>query len=308
MGPCHASTVLIPLPRRDYDPSEAALSWQLLTEAGYRVRFATPDGQPSAPDPRMLSGEGLDLWGCVPVLKKIRLLGLALRANGTARRAHVRMLRDPAYSAPLRFAELRVADYAGLLLPGGHCARGMCEYLEDPQLQRFVGDFFDSGKPVAAICHGVVLAARSRSAVTGKSVLFGRRTTGLTWRLEKTAWTLMKFAGRVWDPGYYRTYLERPGEPAGYRSVEAEVTRALASPGCFLDVPAGTPDRFRKLSGLFRDTAADSRPAWVVRDGNYVSARWQGDLHSFVRSFASILAGPDAAPDPGRRPAAHETH
>jgi putative intracellular protease/amidase len=286
-----SADVLIPLPRRDYDPSEAALSWQLLTEAGYRVRFATPDGKPSAADARMLSGEGLDLWGCVPVLRRIRLLGLALRANATARRAHARMLGDPAYAAPLRFAELRVADYAGLLLPGGHCALGMREYLEDPLLQRFVGEFFDSGKPVAAICHGVVLAARSRSAVTGKSALFGRRTTALTWKLERTAWTLMKLVGRVWDPGYYRTYLERPGEPAGFRSVEAEVTRALAAPADFLDVPAGAPDRFRKVSGLFRDTATDSRCAWVVRDGNYVSARWPGDLHAFVRSFASVLGG-----------------
>ena len=284
------TTVLIALPRRDYDPSEAAVSWQLLTQAGYRVSFATPDGEPSAADPLMLSGEGLDLWGCVPALRPIRLLGLALRANAAARRAHSLMLRDPAYSTPARFAALRVADYAGLLLPGGHCARGMCEYLEHPLLQRFVGEFFDSGRPVAAICHGVVLAARSRSSVTGKSVLFGRRTTGLTWQLEKAAWTLMKFAGRVWDPGYYRTYGERAGEPAGYRGVEAEVTRALASPGHFLDVPARAPDRLRKASGLFRDSATDSRPAWVVRDGKYVSARWPGDVHSFARTFVSVLA------------------
>ena len=293
------STVLIPLPRRDYDPSEVALSWQLLTQAGHRVCFATPDGGPSAPDPRMLSGEGLDLWGCVPILRGIKLLGLALRANREARLAHARMVCDPAYAAPLRFAALRVADYEGLLLPGGHCARGMREYLEDPALQRFVAEFFDSGKPVAAICHGVVLAARSRSASTGRSVLFGRRTTGLTWKLESAAWRLMKFAGRVWDPGYYRTYTEQPGEPAGYRGVEAEVTRALASPDHFLDVPPAGPDHFRKTSGLFRDSATDSRPAWVVRDGNYVSARWPGDLHAFVGSFAGLLAGQDPAPGPG---------
>ena len=299
MGKRQTSTVLIPLPRRDYDPSEVALSWQLLTQAGHRVCFATPDGRPSAPDRRMLSGEGLDLWGCVPILRRIRLLGLALRANREARLAHARMLTDPAYAAPLRLEALRVADFGGLLLPGGHCAGGMREYLEDRLLQHFVGAFFDSGKPVAAICHGVVLAARSRSATTGRSVLFGRRTTALTWKLESTAWRLMKFAGRVWDPGYYRTYLEQPGEPAGYRGVEAEVTRALASPDHFLDVPQGAPDRFRKASGLFRDNASDSRPAWVVRDGNYVSARWPGDLHAFVGAFAGLLEGCEAGVDPG---------
>ena len=290
VGADRRSAVLIPLPRRDYDPSEAAVSWQLLTEAGHAVCFATPDGEPSVADPRMLSGEGLDLWGGAPLLRRLKLLGLALRANGAARRAHARMLRDPAYSTPRRFAELRVADYEGLLLPGGHWARGMREYLEDPLLQHFVGEFFDSAKPVAAICHGVVLAARSRSAVAGKSVLHGRRTTALTWKLESTAWTLMKLVGRVWDPDYYRTYVERPGEPVGHRGVQAEVSRALASPEHFLDVPAGEPDHFRKASGLFRDSATDGRPAFVVRDGSYVSARWPGDLHCFVRTFLAALA------------------
>jgi putative intracellular protease/amidase len=183
-----------------------------------------------------------------------------------------------------------VPDFDGLLLPGGHRARGMRRYLEDPELQRFVGAFFDSGKPVAAICHGVVLAARSRSPRTGRSVLCGRRTTALTWRLERAAYASMRFVGRVWDPGYYRTYAERAGEPAGFRSVEAEVTRALASPADFLDVPAGAPDRLRKASGLWRDSAGDARPAWVVRDGPYVSARWPGDVHTFAKTFAALLA------------------
>ena len=39
--------VLIPLPERDFDPSEAAISWRVLTDAGIDVKFATPDGVPS---------------------------------------------------------------------------------------------------------------------------------------------------------------------------------------------------------------------------------------------------------------------
>ena len=34
-----AKTVLIALPNRDFDPSEVAVSWQLLRAAGHRVRF-----------------------------------------------------------------------------------------------------------------------------------------------------------------------------------------------------------------------------------------------------------------------------
>jgi putative intracellular protease/amidase len=283
-------TVLIALPSRDYDPSEVAVSWQILTAAAHRLAFATPDGLPAAADPRMLSGEGLDLWGFVPLVRRLKALGLLLRANQDARRAHDAMLRDAAFAAPARYEDLRIADYDALVLPGGHWARGMRRYLEDPALQRFVGAFFDSGKPVAAICHGVVLAARSPSARTGRSALWGRRTTALTWRLERAAFSTMRLIGRVWDPGYYRTYSERSGEPAGFRSVEAEVTRALASPTDFLDVPRDAADRFRRSSGLFRDSASDPRPAWVVRDGNYVSARWPGDAHTFASTFAAVLA------------------
>ena len=285
-----SSTVLIALPSCDYDPSEVAVSWQTLTAAGHRVAFATPDGRPAAADPLMLSGEGLDLWGFVPLLRRLKALGLLLRANRDARQAHAAMLLDAGFAAPAQYADLRVTDYDGLILPGGHRARGMRRYLEDPVLQRFVGAFFDSGKPVAAICHGVVLAARSPSARTGRSALWGRRTTALTWRLERAAFSTMRVIGRVWDPGYYRTYAERDGEPSGYRGVEAEVTRALASPADFRDVPKDAPDRLRKASGLFRDSASDPRPAWVVRDGNYVSARWPGDVHTFARTFAAVLA------------------
>jgi putative intracellular protease/amidase len=286
----HASRpVLIVLPKRDFDPSEVAVTWKVLCDAGNSLAFATPDGLPAAADPLMLSGEGLDLWGRIPALRKIRILGLALRANADARRAYASMLASPSFGVPAAYPTLRIDEYDGLVLPGGHWARGMRQYLEDAQLQRFVGDFFDADKPVAAICHGVVLAARSVSKRTGHSVLYGRKTTALTWRLEKAAWSTMKYFGRVWDPAYYRTYLEAGTEPLGYRSVQAEVSRALASPADFCDVPQEGGDYFRKTSGLFRDSDRDTRPAWVVCDGRYVSARWPGDVHAFAAAFARVL-------------------
>jgi hypothetical protein len=94
---------------------------------------------------------------------------------------------------------------------------------------------------------------------------------------------------RFWDADYYRTYKEQAGEPEGYMSVQQEVTRALARPEDFLDVPRGSPHHFLKTSGLARDTVDDERPAWVVRDGPYVSARWPGDVHTFARTFCEVL-------------------
>ena len=80
------------------------------------------------------------------------------------------------------------------------------------------------------------------------------------------------------------------GAALGYLSVQQEVTRALADPADFADVEKGSPDWRRKASGRARDTLTDERPAFVVRDGSYVSARWPGDAHTFARTFAAVLA------------------
>ncbi|MDP3857157.1 MAG: type 1 glutamine amidotransferase domain-containing protein [Stagnimonas sp.] len=280
--------VLVPLPARDFDPTEAAVSWKLLRERGHRLSFATPDGQRAHADPLMVTGEGLDVWGRVPWLKRLVLVGRSLRADAAGRAAYAELERDPAFLAPLRHDALTAADFDALLLPGGH-APGMRDYLESPVLQRLVAAFFEADQPVAAVCHGVVLAARSVSPRSGRSVLHGRRTTALTWAFEQKAAGLGRLV-RWWDPLYYRTYREQPGEPAGHWSVQAEVTRALASPADFLNVPAAAPQHFRKTSGLFRDRADDARPAFVVQDGRYLSARWPGDVHTFARTFADLLS------------------
>lgn len=270
--------VLIPLPALDFDPSEAAVSWRVLTGRGHTVAFATPDGRPAAADDIMLTGKGLGLAGPV------------LRANADARAAYAAMLDDPAYQAPRPWDEAGLEGAHGLLLPGGHRARGMRPYLESGTLQALVVQAFAAGLPVAAICHGVLLAARSRDPATGRSVLHGRRTTALTWALERSADRIAHLV-RPGDPTYYRTYPDPPGEPEGFMSVQAEVTRALARPEDFLDVAADAPDRRRKTSGTHRDTATDARPAFVVRDGSYVSARWPGDAHTFAATFAEVLEG-----------------
>ncbi|MFQ5555894.1 MAG: type 1 glutamine amidotransferase domain-containing protein [Acidimicrobiales bacterium] len=284
----------MPLPDRDFDPTEAAVTWSLIREAGHEVVFATEQGARPEADPIMLSGEGLDPWGFIPGLRRLKLVGLALRARRRARDAYREMQRDESFAAPLRYRDLLVADFDGLVLPGGH-GPGMIQYLEDEVLQGFVGEFFEAtagsgkAKPVGAICHGVVLAARATSPRTGRSALHGRKTTALTWRQERLAWQVTRRFARFWDPLYYRTYAEQDGEPDGYRSVESEVKRALADPGDFLDVPAGVADFRAKTGNRRRDTPDDSRPAWVVRDGSFISARWPGDVHTFARGFIELL-------------------
>jgi putative intracellular protease/amidase len=282
--------ILVPLPAKGFDPTETAVSWRILRDTGHALYFATPDGEVAQADPIMLSGEGLDPWGFIPLLKKLRVIGLILRAGKGARRAYRGLAHDKNFCAPLRHADVKASEYGALLLPGGHDKSIREDYLESEVLQKLAADFFAANKPVAAICHGVVLLARSQSKDTGKSVLYGRRTTALTWALEKSAWQFTKYFARFWDPDYFRTYTESPDQPVGYMGVQQEVTRALASPDDFADVPTDSPHYFAKTAGIFRDSSENAKPAFVVRDGNYVSARWPGDVYLFAKTFTKVLA------------------
>jgi putative intracellular protease/amidase len=272
----------------DFDPSEVAITWQVLTLLGHDVSFATSSGHAGVGDEIMVSGRGLDPWGSLPYAQDFPLVGLALRANSVGRDAYAALISNGNFRKPLTWDEARAESFDGIALAGGHRARGMRPYLESDVLQRLIVSFFRDEKPVGAICHGALLVARSVNPATGLSVLHGRHTTALTWTLEKSAWELTRRT-RFWDPNYYRTYLEDASQPVGYMSVQAEVTRLLARPEDFLDAPGGSlTDELRKR-GLVRDTFESDRPAWVVRDGNYVSARWPGDAHTFAKTFSQVL-------------------
>ena len=284
------ATVLIPIPDSDFDPTEVAVSWQVLTGQGHTVVFSTESGRQAVADDIMLTGRGLDFWSRVPGLRRAIFIGGILRANRDARAAYEQMLASPEYRRPAAWADTDLDGIEGLLLPGGHRARGMRSYIESEVLQRLVFEAFRREILVAAICHGVLLAARTVDPATGRSVLYGRKTTALTWELERRAWRIARVT-RFWDPDYYRTYVEKPGEPIGYMSVQAEVTRALRSPDDFCDVAEGSKDWRLKTSGMMRDSASNARPAFVVDDGRYVSARWPGDTHTFASTVAAKLLG-----------------
>jgi putative intracellular protease/amidase len=166
----------------------------------------------------------------------------------------------------LEYAQIEIEKVDAFLLPGGH-AQGMKYYLESAKLQKLVADAFARRLPVGAICHGVLLAARARAS-DGRSVLHERRTTALTRTLELGAWALTA----LWLGNYYRTY------PT---TVQEEVTTALAQKSNF---EAGPP-------AILRDSPTHLERGFVVRDGNYVSARWPGDAHRFASDFAAIVEG-----------------
>ncbi|WP_289034262.1 DJ-1/PfpI family protein [uncultured Roseibium sp.] len=64
------------------------------------------------------------------------------------------------------FADINVADYDALMIPGGRAP----EYLRlDKDVIAAVEHFFETGKPVAAICHGAQLLAAAR-VIEGRTV------------------------------------------------------------------------------------------------------------------------------------------
>ncbi len=201
------SRVLMPLPRFDFDPTESGVPWLELSRRGHDVVFATPDGKVPKADCRMLYGEGLGLWRAL------------LMADSNGRSAHNFMAESPAYARPLAYEQVRIEDFDAILLPGGH-ASGMREYLESTFLQALVAAAFTNSLIVGAICHGVVLAARSR------------------------------LPNGDFDGG-----------PAA--------------------ILRDTPDRIER--------------GFVIRDGNYLSARWPGDAHRFAHVFSAMLEEPKLA-------------
>lgn len=142
----------------------------------------------------------------------------------------------------------------------------MRQYLSSTVLAGKVAEFWRLARPVGAICHGVLVLARTRDPPTGRSVIADRRTTCLPKYMERGAYYLT-----AWRLGrYYRTY------PA---YVEDEVTAALNNPSRFFRGP-----RTRR-----RGTPTDDSAAFVVQDGNYLSARWPGDAYLFAERFRHLL-------------------
>jgi len=229
------------MPTYGGDPSEIAIPWKLLKEEGHEVVFSTPTGEKARADEIMITGKGLG------VLKGI------LRARKDARMAYAEMEKDQAFCRPTKYGDLKESDFDAIFLPGGH-DKAVKEYLESKLLQDLIVQFFKSNKPVAGVCHGIILIARSTDKETGKSVIANYKTTSLLKTQELAAFNLT----RLWLGDYYLTYPEI--------TTQEEVTSLLENEANFVEGPRP----------IFRDRMDNLKVGFVVRDRNYLSGRWQG--------------------------------
>ncbi len=248
------SKILIPIPSYGFDPTEVAIPWKIFIEKGHSVVFATPSGDKASPDSLMVSGDKLGVWK------------FALRARQDAVAACAEMRSDDAFCNPVQYVDAVEADFDAIFLPGGHDKR-VREFLESKVLQQLLVKFFAAQKPVAAICHGVVLAARSIDPATGESVIHNYKTTSLLKSQERLAFNMT----RLWMQDYYLTYPDM--------TVEDEVRSVLSEQKNFLRGPGP----------LFRDAIDHLDRGFVVKDRNYLSARWPGDVYSISLALIAML-------------------
>jgi protease I len=244
--------ILIVLPQTDFDPTEVAVPWHVLSTHEHEVVFATQTGRAAACDAITLTGVGL------PFFLKF------LQARPENRALYHEMEGSEAFQRPLTWNSVNPLEFDGLILPGGH-ASGMRPYIDACEVQAICLAFFDRTVPVGAICHGVMALARAIGP-DGKSALFGYETTGLTNKQEKPAIALTKpFMG-----DHYQTFP---------KTVQDDVSAVLRHPQDFKTGP----------NSLSYGTAKSTDVGFVHQDRHYISARWPGDAWKFATRFAGML-------------------
>ncbi|MFD0698997.1 type 1 glutamine amidotransferase domain-containing protein [Paenibacillus sp. GCM10027628] len=232
--------VLIPIPDHDFDTTEVVVPWERFKREGYHVTFSTPSGHRGNTDPLLLTGV---LFGQLGASKEVIQLYRQLEETDE-------------FKHPIQYEHIDCTEFDCIMLPGGH-AKGMKSYLESGILQQKILDFWKMDKPIGAICHGTIVLARTHDPETGRSVIYGRKLTALTKKLERTAYYLT-----AWRHGkYYRTYPEY---------VQDEVVRNLEIPQHFTE-------------------GVSIRTPHVVKDGKLITARYPLDAVEFAEQLVSTI-------------------
>ena len=167
-----------------------------------------------------LKEEGYEVHIAAPSKKKLRFVVHDFEPG------YDTYTEKPGYSwdADVAFSDVKVADYAALVIPGGRAP----EYIRNnSDCQKIVRHFFEQQKPVAQLCHaGLVLAAAG--------VLKGRRTTaypalepditaaGAEFVNSEAVVDGMMVSGRAWPdhPAWMREFIRVLKQKAPTRDLE----------------------------------------------------------------------------------------
>lgn len=136
-----------------YFLSEVAHPWQVFTEAGYSVEFASPTGGYAPMDPKSFDLEdpiNREFWHTLSVVEKVF------------------MTQD--------LSTLDLEAYAAIFFAGGHGT--MWDFAESDAVARSIETVYARGGVVGAVCHGP--AALLKAEIDGKPLVHGKRVAGFT--------------------------------------------------------------------------------------------------------------------------------
>ncbi|MCB5282595.1 MULTISPECIES: type 1 glutamine amidotransferase domain-containing protein [Micrococcaceae] len=207
-----------------YWAEELVVSHQTLLDAGHTVHLATPGGAKPTVDQVSLAPEAA---------------GGEERANGF--RDYIATI-DAELSAPLVLADVSIAGYDAVIMPGGHGP--MTDLYEDKDLGKLLVAANADGKVIAPFCHGPA-GLLSATDDAGAFAFAGRRLTVFTNEEElnggtgpNTPWFVedeLKDKGAIVETAAaWSSHVVRDGNlisgqnPQSSEAVAKEVLKALA--------------------------------------------------------------------------------
>jgi putative intracellular protease/amidase len=134
---------------------EFAAPYYVFLDAGAAVTLASPKGGQPPIDPKSDLPENQ-----TPAMTRFKQDAEAQKA----------------LSRTLKLSDMDSADFHTVFYSGGHGP--MWDLAEDPSSIALIESFYNSGKPVAAVCHAP--AALHRVMYHGVSIVKGKRVTGFT--------------------------------------------------------------------------------------------------------------------------------
>jgi len=134
---------------------EFAAPYYVFTDAGVTVTVASPKGGQPPVDPK-----SDDPSNQTPAQTRFKADSLA----------------KAVFANTVRLDSVKSDDFDAVFYPGGHGP--LWDLAEDPVSIKLIESFYNSGKPVAAVCHAP--AALHRVQFQGQPIVKGKRVTGFT--------------------------------------------------------------------------------------------------------------------------------